>query len=287
MNPTEPKSPFTAHEDSVPLEEKQGRTRLEGELASRSERRKKALVDRLWRSYRKRRSDENRNRLVEAYQSLVSDIVGRFAARIPRTVDRGDLATAANFGLIGAIGSFDPGRNVRFEAYAELRIRGSLLDELRNEDWVPRPWRARLEMQKRALQEVRSRLGREPFDFEVAREMGISLEEYEFLFGIALPGTPAGSMPLAEDGDETAPGLEVVADTRLDLPGEELTRAELMRLVSQKMTELEYRIVYLKYWEELPMREIGQLTNLSESRVCKIHTKLMDRLKDRFRVQAT
>ncbi len=258
----------------MPLEETQGRTGL---------RRVKRFED-LWLSFRDQPSDENRNRLVEAYQELARDVVRRFAARIPKTVDRGDLFTAANFGLIGAIESFDPLRNVRFEIYAELRIRGALLDELRNEDWMPRPWRARLEQQKRVLQDLRSRLGREPFDSEVAREMEIPLEEYEFLFGIALPGTPGGSMATTEDGDELL-GVEVVADTRIDQPGEELTRAELMRLVSQKMTEQEYRIVYLKYWEELPMREIGELTNLSESRVCKIHARLMERLKDRFRVQ--
>jgi RNA polymerase sigma factor for flagellar operon FliA len=239
----------------------------------------------LWSAFRRQPSDANRNLLVEAYQALVRDIVRRFAARIPRTVDRGDLATAANFGLIGAIESFDPGRNVRFEAYAELRIRGALLDELRNEDWVPRPWRARLEQQKRALTELRARLGREPFDDEIARELGLTLGEYELLFGTALPGAPGGSMPHVVDGEEALPGLEVVADTRLDLPGEQLTRTELMRLVSQRMSELEYRIIYLKYWEELPMREIGLLTSLSESRVCKIHMKLMDRLKDRFRVR--
>jgi RNA polymerase sigma factor for flagellar operon FliA len=281
--PVEATIPSITRDDPLPLEEKQGKARLGGNPDGRNRRER---TDGLWKSFRRRPCDENRNALVEAYQSLVRDVVRRFAARIPRTVDRGDLATAGNFGLIGAIESFDPGRNVRFEAYAELRIRGALLDELRNEDWVPRPWRARLEQQKRAFQELRSRLAREPFHDEIACELGLSLAEYEFLFGVALPGTPSGSMPYADDGEDSMPGLEVVPDTRLDLPGEVLTRAELMRLVSQRMSELEYRIVYLKYWEELPMREIGQLTGLSESRVCKIHQKLMDRLKDRFRVQA-
>ena len=85
-----------------------------------------------------------------------------------------------------------------------------------------------------------------------------------------------------EDDDESGSGLDVVPDTKMALPSERLTRSELLRLMAQRMTEQEYRIVYLKYWEELPMREIGQLTNLSESRVCKIHSRLMERLKDRF-----
>ena len=236
----------------------------------------------LWDAYRDDPSDEARNRLVEAYQHLVRTVVRRFGARLPRTVDRGDLSTAGNVGLMAAIGSFDPDRSVRFESYAEMRIRGALLDELRTEDWLPRPWRQRIELQKRTLERLRSTLAREPYDEEVALEMDLPLADYEALFGTALPGAPSGSMPGSDEGDGLA-GLEVVPDTRCDQPGETLTRTELLRLVAQRMSELEYRIVYLKYWEELTMREIGLLTELSESRVCKIHARLLDRLKDRFR----
>ena len=116
----------------------------------------------LWQAYWREGTDEHRNHLVEAYQKLARDVVRRYAARLPRTVDRGDLHTAANFGLMSAIASFDPSRRVRFESYAEMRIRGALLDELRTEDWLPRPWRQRLEQQKRTLEELRSNLGREP-----------------------------------------------------------------------------------------------------------------------------
>ncbi len=239
----------------------------------------------LWRAFWRRPGASQRNLLVEAYQHLVTGVVRRFGARLPRTVDRGDLVTAANVGLMSAVVSYDPSRRVSFEAYAEMRIRGALLDELRTEDWLPRPWRQRIEMQKRVVEELRARQGREPHDEEVAEAMEIPLEEYELLFGTGLPGAPTGSMRLADGGEEhQGSGLEIVADTRNDPPGEKLTRDELLRLVAQKLTAQEYRIVYLKYWEELPMREIGQLTNLSESRVCKIHSRLIDRLKDRFRV---
>ena len=103
----------------------------------------------LWQGYRRQPCDERRNALVEAYQHLVRRVVQRFAARLPRTVDRGDLLAAANVGLMAAIQSYDPERRVRFESYAEMRIRGALLDELRSEDWLPRPWRQRIELQKR------------------------------------------------------------------------------------------------------------------------------------------
>ena len=140
-------------------------------------------------------------------------------------------------------------------------------------------WRQRVEEKKRTLERLRADLEREPFDEEVALAMGLSVEEYEFLFGVGLPGASNSSSPRR---DEPA-ALEVFADPRESQIGESLTRAELLHLMAQKMTELESRIVYLRYWEELSMREIGTLTDLSESRVYKIHTRLLERLKDRFR----
>ena len=243
-----------------------------------------ALLDELeplWVSFWGSPTDAHRNRLVESYQGLVKRIVGRFAARLPRSVDRGDLHTAANVGLMSAIASYDPRRGVRFEVYAERRIRGALLDELRLEDWLPRPCRQRLELHKRVLEGLRSELAREPYDREIAEVMELSLEEYELLFGVRLPGPSGGTSSAWEESDDAA-SLEVVPDTKSDQPSESLTRAEILRLVAQRMSEQEYRIVYLKYWEELPMREIGELTGLSESRVCKIHSRLLERLKDRF-----
>lgn len=238
-----------------------------------------------WRAYWTTGCDDTRNELVESYQDLVAEIVGRFAARLPRTVDRDDLATAANVGLIGSITSFDPVRGVRFEAYADRRIRGALLDELRTQDWLPRPWRQRIEQHKRETERLRATLEREPRDDELADALDVSADQYQLLFGVGLPGAPlAGNNgPESTDG---ASGIDVVADSRSDEPDEPLTRDELMSLVAQKLTDQEYRIVYLKYWEDLPMRAIGELTGLSESRVCKIHTRLIGRLRDRVSSRA-
>jgi len=248
--------------------------------------REAAAVDRLWRAYRRRGGDSERNALVECYQTLVREIARRFAGRLPRSVDPGDLATASNVGLMAAIESFDATRNVPFESYCELRVKGSLLDELRNQDWLPRPWRTRIELHKRVSERLRSEGNREPTDEEVAGEMRMPLEEFRQVFGVGLPGAPKGSMPIGESGEDSAPGLDVVEDTHADAPGEKLTREEILRLVTQRLSVQEYRIVYLKYWEELSMREIGELMSLSESRVCKVHARLLDRLKDRFRVNA-
>lgn len=240
-------------------------------------------VERLWTSYRKATTDAARNRLVEAYQGLVREVVRRFAYRLPKSVERGDLDTAANFGLISAIEGFDPSRGVRFESYCELRVKGALLDELRNQDWLPRPWRTRIELHKRVTERLRSEQNREPADEDIAVEMGMPLEEYRQVFGVGLPGAPLGSMPTEESGEESAPGLEILEDLHGDAPGERLTRDEILKLVTQRLSVQEYRIVYLKYWEELSMREIGEIMSLSESRVCKVHARLLERLKDRFR----
>lgn len=239
----------------------------------------------LWAAYHAAPSCDRRNELVVAYQGLVRDVVRRFSARLPRSVDRGDLITAGSVGLMSAIEGFDPERGVRFESYCELRVKGALLDELRTQDWLPRPWRQRVERQKRTMEALRAHLGRRPHDDEVAESMGLDAETYSQIFGTGLPGAPTGSMSGGDD-DESGPTLEVVPDRNLEPLGERLSRQELLSLVAQKLTQQEYRIVYLKYWEELPMREIGELTGLSESRVCKIHAKLIGRLRDRFRADS-
>ncbi len=236
----------------------------------------------LWANYRSEPGIETRNELVVAYHSLVRDVVRRFSARLPRSVDRGDLLTAGSVGLMSAIEGFDPERGVRFESYCELRVKGALLDELRTQDWLPRPWRQRVELQKRTVERLRSELGRRPDDDEVAEAMGLGIDTYRQVFGTGLPNAPTGSMA-SGDEEDGALTMEVVPDRQAEAPDERLSREELLKLVAQKLTQQEYRIVYLKYWEELPMREIGDLTGLSESRVCKIHAKLILRLRDRFR----
>ena len=240
-------------------------------------------VERLWQSYHRSPTDEARNRLVEAYQPLVRQVVRRFAHRLPRSVDRGDLETAANVGLIAAVEGFDPERGVRFESYCELRAKGALLDELRSQDWLPRPWRQKVEQRKRISERLRAERGREPSDEEVAEAMGLSIGTYREHFSTSVSAPPSSYHQGEEDSGNAV--LDGLPDSRGEGPDERLTREELLRLVTQRLTDLEYQVVYLKYWEELPMREIGELTQLSESRVCKVHTRLMERLRDRLRVE--
>lgn len=216
-----------------------------------------------------------RNALVEAYQPLALAAVRRLLARLPRSVDPGDLIAAANVGLIDAVEGFDPARGVAFETYCEWRLRGALLDELRRQDWLPRPWRARLARWRRAADELRARLDREPNDDEIAERLGWSIDQLA-----ALPYSPRLGRG---HGDELLE--DVVEDLRSEQLGERLTREELLRLISQRLSPQECRVVYLKYWEELPLREIGELEGLSESRVCKIHLRLIERLRSTLAVE--
>ncbi len=236
----------------------------------------------LWADYRENPSEDTRNRLVEEYHAFAREIVRRFSGRLPRSVDRGDLETAGSVGLISAVTGYDPERGVRFESYCELRVKGALLDELRTQDWLPRPWRQRMELRKRTTEALRGEYGRNPEDHEVALAMGLEEGEFQRLFGMGVPMPPTGSMAMDDGGDEMIPVLEAVPDNHCEVPGDKLSREDLLALVAQKLTDQEYRIVYLKYWEDLTMREIGELTGLSESRVCKIHTRLIHRLRDRF-----
>lgn len=239
-------------------------------------------VDQHWKNFHANPCDETRNALVEVYQGFAASVSRRFAVRLPRSVDRGDLITAGNVGLMNAVVGFDPERGVRFESYCELRVKGALLDELRTQDWLPRPWRQRMEQQKRSIEALRGRNGREPRDEEVAVEMDLSVDLYQQLFGVGLPGTPTGSGGNTGADDDVMQSLEVVQDTTVADPGDGLTRDELLSLVTQRLTPQEFRILYMRYWDGLAMREIGEVTGLSESRVCKIHTRLIERLQERL-----
>ena len=241
----------------------------------------KAQGEHLWRLYRQLPSDAHRNQLVEHYQSLVDATVAQFAKRLPNRVDRGDLGMAANLGVMTAIKGFDPERGVQFEFYCRRRIRGALLDELRAQDWLPRAWRQLVKRRKRALDQLGAGRHGQVRDEDVAQQMGMTVDSYSSIFGPALPDAPTGS-GFDAHGDASGDLLEVIPDMRLAAPGEVLTREELLQVVTQKLTDKESRIIHLRYWEELSMREIGEMLDLSESRVCKIHVRLIDRLRERF-----
>jgi len=254
------------HTTTQPLPQTSAGSPVESELA------------RLWMRYRARPSRRVRNRLVELYQPHALSYARRFAARLPQHVDRGDLETAASFGLIAAIEAFDPARGISFEAYCDLRVRGALLDELRNLDWMPRLVRARSEELRRLRESLRAQLEREPTDADLAQALGLSLEEFDEGF------SSIARQSCAPDAEQ----LDVLVDPRSDPrsePGTVLEQDELYRLVYARLSRLESRIVHLRYWEERSLREIGTRLSMSESQVCKIHQRVLERLKTGLHVE--
>lgn len=240
----------------------------------------------LWKDFKKNPSEPVRNRLMEAYLPLVRYIAERISIKLPKNVDVEDLCSAGVFGLMDAIKGFDPGRGVKFETYCTTRIRGAILDELRSLDWVPRLVRTKANQLERAMQELETELGRAPEIPEVAARLGIEVGEFEEWEREA---SAASMVSLnkswgSDDGDDDdMPRMDIVQDKTLTDPGDRLQREEIKDVITRGLTDTEKLIIILYYYEELTMKEIGVILNLSESRVCQIHSKIIVRLGVQFR----
>jgi RNA polymerase sigma factor for flagellar operon FliA len=209
-------------------------------------------------------------------------VARKVKARLPRTVEFGDLEGAGGVGLIQAIQSFDPGRGVPFEAFCEYRVRGAILDELRRHDWVPRPVRNRLNKLKVVVEELRSTLEREPNEIEIAAELGLELHDYHRLYGGGRD-TPvlAGGKPANDQGDSEGT-LDFYEDPRDYSPDDGAHSRELLELISQTLDAEEREILFMRFFLDYSLREIGDIRDISQSRVSKILGRIMERLKVRF-----
>jgi RNA polymerase sigma factor FliA len=228
-----------------------------------------------------------RKELVE-YLSLVKYIAGRLAIGLPRSVEMDDLINAGVVGLIEAYSNFDVAKGVKFETYASLRIRGSILDELRGMDWVPRSTRARSREVERTISKLENELGRSPNEEELAAGMGVEMDVY---YHIIDDVSSASLLSLDETsfGDDDDKPVALVDNLRSpDQPSAlmNLEREELRDLLADSLgqiTEQERLVVALYYYEELTLREIGQVLELSESRVSQLHTKAVLGLRAKLR----
>jgi RNA polymerase sigma factor FliA len=245
----------------------------------------------LWREYRADpRSKSLRDRLILTYAPLVKYVAGRLGSGLPAHVDDDDLISYGLLGLMGAIERYDPDRDVKFETYAIARIKGSIIDELRAMDWVPRSVRARARDIERAIAELERRLHRAPTDEEIADKLGISEEELEdsltdisrssiaALDELWTANTSGGS------GDQVAL-IDTIEDADAPDPQSSLSRTEVKEAVGEaiaRLPEREKLVVTLYYYEELTLREIGEVLGVTESRVSQLHTKAILRLKGRL-----
>lgn len=238
-------------------------------------------LTRLWGEYREYERIEARNALVEYYRPHSVRVARKVKARLPRSVEIGDLESAGDVGLIQAIQSFDPTRGVPFEAFCEHRVRGAILDELRRHDWLPRPVRNRLNKRKGLTEDLRKELGREPTEEETAKALGISLEDYHRDYGSGkdTPVLAGGKRGDDGEGDGT---LDFYEDPREFAPDTDAHARELLELISQTLDEEAREILFMRFFLEYSLKEIGEDRNISQSRVSKILGRIMDRLKERF-----
>jgi RNA polymerase sigma factor for flagellar operon FliA len=232
--------------------------------------------------------DEARGRLIEEYAPRVRYIANRIASRLPSHVDLGDLISCGVIGLIDAIEKFDPSKNVKFETYAEFRIRGAILDELRSMDWVPRSVRQKASQLEKTYHALQGELGRPATEEDVAGSLNISVEEVHFLIGEASGVSVLSLDELWECGfqeDGINYSMDALA-SESDNPGQSFAWQQVREVMAEAieaLPEKERLILSLYYHEELTMKEIAQILEITESRVSQIHTKAVLRLRGKLR----
>lgn len=238
-------------------------------------------IDQIWEQFHKTRDDSYRNLLLEHYGSVVRYAAERLHSKLPDKVELDDLISAGTFGLMDVIDAFDPSRGVKFETYCTARIRGSILDELRNMDWVPRLVRARAHQLMRATQSLEAHLGRVPTEKETAEELEMDMEEFGRLQRDAnAVGLVSLNTKYNEgEGEKDIREIDVIKDRRSEDPLTEAQKRDLKNLLTKGLTRAERLIVVLYYYEEMTMKEIGATLDLSESRVSQMHSSIIARLK--------
>jgi RNA polymerase sigma factor for flagellar operon FliA len=242
----------------------------------------------LWRRYRGSGDGRAREALVLAYAPLVKYVAGRIGMGLPAHIEEADLISYGLSGLIGAVERFDPSLHIKFETYAIPRIRGAIIDELRALDWVPRTVRARARELERANMKLEAQLLRAPNDEELAAELRITVEElHDALLEISRSTLVAldelWSSP--ERSGEQVSLLETVPDLGAPDPQVAIASSERHKRISEAILALPERervVIALYYYEELTLREIGEVLGVSESRISQMHAKAALRLRSKL-----
>ena len=227
----------------------------------------------LWESFKAHHDKESRDKLVEHYLPLVNIVAGRLAISLPPHIARDDLISSGFFGLMDAVERFDSSRANKFETYAGVRIRGAMVDYLRSCDWMPTSLRHRIREFESSVSALENRLGRSATDGEIATEMGMSTDE---LNSLVMKLNVATVIPL-DDYVKSETPEKAVPDPSVKLEKKEM-QSVLGRAID-RLPEKERQVVALYYYEELTMKEVSLVLNISEARVCQLHTKAIFRLR--------
>ncbi len=242
---------------------------------------KQLNIDQIWEQFHKTRDDYHRNLLMEHYRDIVRYSAERLHSKLPDKVELDDLISAGIFGLMDAIDAFDPARGVKFETYCAPRIKGSILDELRSMDWVPRLVRARAHQLTRATHSLEMHLGRKPVEEEIAEELNMDMVEFNRLQRDANAVGLVSLNTRCSDGENEKDvcEIDIIKDKKSENPLLEAQKRDLKNLLTKGLTRAERLIIVLYYYEEMTMKEIGATLDLSESRVSQMHSSIVARLK--------
>lgn len=227
----------------------------------------------LWLKYKETKSVELRNAIAENYLPLVRIVCGRLAVSLPPHLDKDDLLSSGFFGLLDAIDRFDPTRNVKFETYAALRIRGAMLDYLRSKDWIPVSMRQRIRKYEQTVSQLENELGRSATDKELAAAMGISVDELQTLINQCNAAT---IIPLEE---YLKTDVNEAVDTNPANSTEMFDLKDTLAKAIERLPEKERTVVSLYYYEELTLKEISLVLHLTEARISQLHTKAIFRMR--------
>lgn len=243
------------------------------------------IIEQLWDEWLTNKCDETANRLVEYYKYLVMFHVERIGSNLPSNVNRDDLISYGLFGLFDAITKFDVKRNLKFDTYASFRIRGAIIDELRKEDWLPRTLREQVRQIEQTINDLEQQIGREPTSEEVANVLDMSVTEVEDVISNALFANVLSidEQNRSQDSDQDEGPGYFLPDESFISPDEyvvtEEIKADLIEAIKQ-LNENEQLVVSLFYDEELTLTDIGEILDLSTSRISQIHKQAIFKLKD-------
>ena len=232
---------------------------------------------------------QSREEQIEKHAHLVKRVVTRLAARLPPGIDKEELYHVGSIGLLDAVDKFDPKRDVKFKTYAEFRIKGAILDELRSMDWVPRSVRSATNEWSKAWRKMTFDRGREPSDHEMAEELDMNLEEYHQFIIKASP-TPLISIEefkSQSNPEESATLLDILSKPGEKDPFDLLSMQQMKNKLAEAISQLDEReqlILKLYYEEDLNLKEIGEVLGIIESRVSQIRTKIILKLRAKLRL---
>ena len=236
--------------------------------------------DKLWKDYIANHTEKLREQIIVEYVPLVKLVAGRLNMYLGYTVEYDDLVGYGIFGLIDAIDKFDYGKGIKFETYASLRIRGSILDQIRKMDWIPRSVRQKQKQMESAITKLEKEKGANIKDKDIAQELGISLEEYRNWEGLTNISNIASLDEFMEQGAES--GVKEFRNTAYIEPEDAVDREEIKKMLMaalELLTEKERKVVLLYYYEDLTLKEVAQVLEVSESRISQLHSKALEKMK--------